>query len=131
MVPGSLGLVLGSLSLVPGYLGLVPGNLGLVLGYLGLVPGHLGLVPRSLGLDPGSLGLTPRFSLGPLVLVPRFDTRYHKWLGWLVVVGELVTSGRKISRQAYPFQFLPAAAGQVLLRHLLLLQETFTNFKDL
>ena len=57
---------------------MIPGYLGLFLGSLGLVPGSLGLIPRSLGLFPGSL-----------VLVPRFDTRYHKWLGWLVVVGEL------------------------------------------
>ena len=59
MVPGSLGLVLGSLGLGPRSLGLVPGSIG--------------LIPRSLGSVPGSLGLDP-----------RFGTRYHKWLGWLV-----------------------------------------------
>ena len=64
-------------------------HLGMPSSYLECVPVSLALVPRSLGLVPRSLGLVPE-SLG---LVPRFGTWYHKWLGWLLVVGELkVTS---------------------------------------
>ena len=60
---------------------MIPGYLGLFLGSLGLVPGSLGLIPRSLGLVPGSLGLVPRFGtryhkwLGWLVVVGELKVK--------------------------------------------------------